>query len=397
MGRAGGKPGGLVDVLVRHLGERREEIALAIHARLHEAVPHPVNSADATYQSGVLAAIVAVLDYALQGIPQGPNWRGPPPQEALAQARRAARAGINVGVVLRRYVAGRGVLGEFVMEAAEACGLSADERRELRKTQETLLERLTEAIEAEYMSERERLTRSPELRCAEIVRRLLTGEALEPSEMAELNYKIHGSWHLGLMFAGGGADDFLHTLTVRYGRALLVAAFDGYTSAWVGGTMRPNPDDLARLWTNGKTDISLGLGEPGKSLEGWRLTHDQARDAMRIAQRSEKRLATYGDDRLLAATLLNETLVRSLNQTYLRPLAGQRDGGMTLRRTLRIYIDSECNATCAAHALEVGRRAVKSRVQTAEELIGSPLRSCLAELDVALRLAELERGVGQAR
>ena len=72
------------------------------------------------------------------------------------------------------------------------------------------------------------------------------------------------------------------------------------------------------------------------------------------------------------------------------PLGSQRDGGVTLRRTLRTYIDLDCNATSAAEILKVGRRAVKSRVCTAEKLIGCPLHECLAELDVALRLGELD-------
>ncbi len=68
-----------------------------------------------------------------------------------------------------------------------------------------------------------------------------------------------------------------------------------------------------------------------------------------------------------------------------------------LRHTLRTYIDLDCNASCSAEVLMVGRRAVKNRVRTAETLTGCALHECLAELDVALRLNELAAANGNAR
>ena len=46
--------------------------------------------------------------------------------------------------------------------------------------------------------------------------------------------------------------------------------------------------------------VSSAIGEPGKGLDGWRLTHRQAQAAMRIALRRPQRLTRYADVALLA-------------------------------------------------------------------------------------------------
>ncbi len=254
-----------------------------------------------------------------------------------------------------------------------------------------LLTRLTSAIEQEYILKGGPVAHSPEQRRAEIVQKLVSGHPVEPAEMAELDYEVHSSWHLGLVATGAGANEFVRKLKAHYGRRLLVVSVDWNAWAWLGGEKRPTAADVERPSINGQVQPSVAVGEPGRGLDGLRLTHDQARAALGVALRNPERFARYADDRLLAAVLENDTLARSLRQKYLIPLRRQRDGGVMLRQTLRTYIDLEDNATSAAEVLKVGRRAVKSRVCVAERLIGCPLRECSAELDVALRLEELDR------
>ncbi len=380
--------------IVERLRSRRQEIEQAIYARIQDAVPDPVGSNKPEYQAGVRAAVSAVVDYCLEGIERGSGWLGPIPPAAAAQARRAARAGVSMGTVLRRYVAGHGQIGEFIAQEAERSGLSSHgpALQHIRRTQETLLEHLTAAIENEYNHELERVARSPEQRRAEIVQGLLSGESVDLAGLAELDYEVHTSWHLGLIATGAEAEVVIRRLKAHYARKLLAVSFDGSVWAWLGGQKRPTATEIECLSTNGHVGLSLAVGEPGWGIDGWRLTHYQAQEALGVALHKPERFARYADGRLLAATVQNDTLARSLREKYLMPLGGQRDGGATLRRTLRTYIDLECNATSASHALKVGRRAVISRVRTVERLIGCHLHECLAELDVALRLEELDHG-----
>ncbi len=377
--------------IAKRLRVRRSEIVQAITYRIQEAVPDALGAQDRSYQAGVFAAVEAVLDYSLEAIEHGPTWEAPIPSDVVVQAHRAARAGVSLGVVLRRYLAGHRELGEFVMAEAQRCGLSnhGSALHQIRRLQETLLEHLTVATEGEYNRECERVV--PEQRRADIVRKLLSDETVNPAEMAELDYEVHTSWHLGLIATGTGVEEVLRALKAHFGRRLLPISLDGRVWAWLGGRERPVAADIERLSINRHIGLSLAIGEPGRGIDGWRLTHNQAQDALDVALRKPDKFARYADGRVLAAAVQNETLARSLRQKYLVPLRGQRDGGVTLRRTLRVYIDLECNATSAAELLKVGRRAVKNRVWTAERLIGCSLGGCLGELDAALRLDELDR------
>lgn len=378
-------------LIVRGLRARRSEIDQAIGARIHASVPHPVGLDDPDYEVGLHEAIAAVVDYSLEAIEQGPGWSGPVPRAAATQARRAARAGVNLGTIQRRYIVGHCEFGEFVTQETERAGFlnNGEVVHHLRRIQEALLEHSAAAVEREYSHEQESIGGS---RRSEIVQRLLSGESVELAELAELDYEIDTYWHLGLIASGSGIEKIIWDLKGRYGCKCLCVSLNSRVCAWLGMQEAPTSNG-EHLSTTGDAELSVAVGEPGKGLEGFRLTHHQARAAFSVALRRPKRVAWYADTRLLAAALQNETLARSLTQRYLRPLSTQRDGGAKLRRTLRIYIDLECNATSAAHGLRVGRHTVESRVHTAERLIGATLRDCLPELDVALRLGELSHTV----
>jgi len=79
-------------------------------------------------------------------------------------------------------------------------------------------------------------------------------------------------------------------------------------------------------------------------------------------------------------------LTESLRTLYLEPLEAGRDHGETLRETLRAYFNAERSAASAAAVLGISRQAVGGRLRMVESRIGRPLGSCIAELEIALRL-----------
>ncbi len=229
--------GELRATIVARLRARRPEIVQAIHAHILEAVPDLTGGRDLAYQAGLLAAVSAVLDFGLEAIEQDSTCPGSIPPEAGVQVRRAARAGVEPGTVIRRYVAGHGRLGEFIAEEAERAGLSGDGAalHNLRRTQETLLERLLAAIEREHVEERERMTRLPDQHRTKIVQRLLAEKHVEFAELAELGYDLHASWHLGVIATGTGIQDALGCVKTRLGCEVLPAPCDdGTIWAWLG-------------------------------------------------------------------------------------------------------------------------------------------------------------------
>ncbi len=380
--------------VVEQLRARSEEVAQAIHAHILETVPHADSAEDPDYRQGVKRAIEALLQYTFDGLTRGPELsRVAPPAAALAQARRAARAGVGVGTVLRRYLAGHEHLSELIAEAADADGRAGREQvlRQLRTRQATLVGELTEAIEREYEREHERLACTPEQRRWEIVRRLLAGETLDAADTAALGYQLDGRWHVGVVLSGDHAEEAIQALKLKLGRRLLWARCEpGMVWAWLGGDQRkPAAPEIERLATaHQETPVTVAIGEPGRGLEGWRLTHHQAREAVALATRTPSHVGRYGDAPLLVAALNNDTLAQSL-AVFLARL-DCLGNGTKLRRTLRAYLDLQCNATSTAALLKIGRHTTETHIRTAEELLGRTLSSCLPQLHTALALDELE-------
>jgi hypothetical protein len=379
-------------VVAERLRARGPEIEQAILAGVR-AVPDPasgggpVGGRDSEYLVGLRAAVTALVTHALTGIEQGEEWSGPIPSAAVAQAQRAARAGVGQETVLRHCLAGHALLDDFVIQEAERGGFLDDAAalRRMRRTQASLLDRLIAAIVEEHTRELRRTLGSAEQRRAERVCRVLAGEFLES---AELDYEVE-DWHTGLIATGVEPAPALRGLAGRLGRPLLcVSRGENTVWAWLGGRRALAFADLERaLPVNGSARVSLAAGEPGRGIEGFRLTHRQAQAALLVALHQPQRLTRFADVALIAPWLRDDELARSLVELYLSPLDGARDGPV-LRATLREYFAAGRNAKTAAAALKVDRGTVGKRLRTIERL-GCPLHERMAELEVAMRLEQL--------
>ncbi|HVA20160.1 MAG TPA: helix-turn-helix domain-containing protein [Solirubrobacteraceae bacterium] len=387
------RPSSLQEVragLAERLRTRRPEIERAVfaHARAVSDLP---GSEDAEYVVGLRAAVAAALDYTLTGIERGEQWPEPIPSVVVAQAHRAARNGVDLETVLLRCAAGQRVLVGFLI--VEADGLPSRTLAEVLDLQGLLVERLMASVSMEHKRELKRARRSPAQRHAELVQRLLAGENLG---LAELGYHFD-AWHIGLIATGKGATETLRVIAASADRQLLSVSHGEETVwAWLGGTRRLAVGDLERLMPLEKgRGVSLAIGEPGSGIDGWRLTHHQAQAALLVALHRPRRLTRYAEDMLLAIALRDETLACSLKEIFLSPLRSQRDGGATLLQTLRVYLANGCNASKAGTLLGVTRHTVENRIKTAEQHLGRALDTCQVELQVALRLDELEGSGGQ--
>jgi hypothetical protein len=378
--------------VIERLRSRLTEIEQTIYARIREAVPDAVGDGSADYQSGVLAALAAALRYAMEAIEHGPPWSDPIPLEVAVQARRAAQAGVNLSIVQRRYIAGHGKLGELIS------GEIAGEEREgngqllhyLRVRQESLLEYLLAAIEREYLEENKRAANCPKQRRRQIVLRLLAGDRVD---IPELRYEIHGAWHLGMIAEGARAEKALEASACQLRCALLlVQGADEWTLwSWLGTPRQLSVQNVERLLTaNGAEGVSVTVGEPGRGLKGFCVSHRQARAARAVASRRPKAITRCADVALEAAVLGDEALLEALEETYMTPLNALRIGKPVACETLRHYFRCASNVSSAANSLGVTRPTVKDRLKQIEKTLGRPLETCQAELEVALRIEAYE-------
>jgi hypothetical protein len=310
----------------------------------------------------------------------------------VTQARLAARLGVSLDTVLRRYVVGHTLLEDCFLEEVDRSGVPGQRgaARQLLRAQASLLDRLLDAVSSEYRNESEREGDSPERRHAERVRGLLAGATFDTTE---LDYDLD-RWHLGVIASGIGAVGAVRELAGAVDRRLLsVSHGEEAVWAWLGGRSSLAVTDVDRaLPGEGPAGLVLAIGEPAQGIDGWRLTHRQAQAALLVALRQPKprRLTRYADVALLALALRDEEQAKSLIEVFLSPLDSRRDGGTALRETLRAYFAAGRNASSAAAVLGVARHTIENRLRTVEQALGRSLQTCLPELEVALRLDELD-------
>jgi len=380
--------------VAERLRARRPEIEETIFARVREVEFGRVGAGEAEYLAGLRAAVAVAVEFGVTAIERGEGEESadPIPSVTVEQARRAARIGVSLDTVLRRYIAGHALLADFIMEEADRSGLSGNEavlRHELRMTQTPLLERLTASIVEEYNLELEQVERSPEQRRAELVRKLLADEQLDADSPAKLDYDFD-AWHIGVIATGGSVVEYIWGVQAALGCERLAILHDERTTwVWFGRQRKPTAADFKRLSVKRPTGVSLAMGEPRRGVEGWRLTHQEAQAALLVARHKPPGLTRCSDVLLEAALLQQEALATSLVETFLSPLDGLGYRGQTARDTLYAYFEAKRNVSSTAHRLGVVRNTVESRLREIEERLGRPLHTCSAQLEVALRLEAL--------
>jgi PucR-like helix-turn-helix protein/diguanylate cyclase with GGDEF domain len=373
--------------LAERLRDRRIEIEQAVLTRVF-SISDPTDVPDSTYLGGLRAAVSAALEYSLAAIESAADRSPPAPPALLVQARLAARSGVGLDTVLRRYFAGYVLLGDFIIEEAERGDpLDGPELKRLLRSQATAFDRLIAAVTEEHACGSERRLDGPEQQRAERVQSLLDGELVDTSGFA-YPFDDH---HTGLVACGPGASDVLRQIAgARDCHLLLVNRDEQISWAWLGARGERSLADMQELLsTDLPPAVALGVGEPCKGLDGWRLTHRQATAVLPIAARSADRLARYADVALLASATQDDLLVTSLRRLYLEPLDSGREGGGIARQTLRAYFTADRNVSSAAASLGVKRHTVTNRLREIEGSIGFPIGHRLAELELALRLDEL--------
>lgn len=351
------------------------------------AIANPSEAEDPAYVEGLRRAVRAAVDYGLAAL-DDVQGEVPVPSALLVQARHAARSGISLDTVLRRYFAGYTLLGDFILQEAEHdATISAGALKQVMRRQAILFNRLLTAVAEQHGNASRRDRRGRRDREAALVRMLLEGELLEADE---LDYDL-SFWHLAAIGRGPGAQRALRDLAASLERrVLIVAGGEEDAWAWFGGREKPS---ASRALAVAKSDypegLALAIGEAGQGTSGWRRSHRQAMAAMPVALNGAPQQVRYGDVALLASALADEVLAETLRDTYLAPLERDRDEGVRARRILRAYLAAACNVSAAAAALGLSRKTVGLRLRAIEEMLDRPIENCVPELHTALRLEEI--------
>jgi hypothetical protein len=372
--------------LATRLRERLPEIQAAIAIRVY-AISDPQDVADPAYLRGLNAAVAAAIEHRLAGVEVGERRAPAVPPVLLAQARLDARDDVSLDTVLRRYFAGNALFGDFLVEEAELADVPTSSLRRLLGAQATLGDRLLAAVSAEYAGEAKNRPTSAAERRRECVKGLLAGELVDYSE---LGYDLDAH-HLALMAKGEGVEELMRGLANTLDRRLLAVRREEEPiwACWLGGRHRLAAEKALQALSDLAPDgVFMTVGEPGEGLSGWRFSHFQAKAALPIAERKGRPVLPYADVALLASIVRDDLIASSLRQLYLTPLEQTRDGGKAAKETLRAYFKAERNVSSTAAALGVDRRTVRNRLHGIDELLGRPLATSAADIEIALRLDE---------
>jgi hypothetical protein len=379
------------EVAVR-MRECRPEIVEAVGAR-SAALLESVRGLDAEFMEGQREAVAAAVDYGIEAIEFGEARCREVPAIFHAQARLTARSAVSLDMMMRRYFAGYVLLGDFLMREADQSSLNGATLQFIMRDTAAVFDRLISTIAEEYQREERGLVSSPDKRMATRVRALLKGELLD---VADIDYEFD-AWHLGALATGKNGLDVMRQLGKSLDRRLLsIQSDEGVVWAWFGGRAAIDPDDLCAALSSLESDeLCLAFGETAHGLTGWRLTHRQAQAVLPIAKREGRGCVHYAEAGLLASLLQDDLLTTSLQERYLAPLVTERDGGATLRETLRAFFSADRNVSSAAALLGVNRHTVTNRLRIIEEKVGRSLASSAAEIEAALRLHDLDESVRQ--
>jgi hypothetical protein len=350
----------------------------------------PTGTARAEYVEGHRAATCAAVGFAIDVLEHEEGRSLPIPAAILGQVRLTARSGVRLEAVMRRYVAGCVLLGDFLRAEAQQCAVETPRVGELLPSFADVLDRVLAAVSDEYEREIQKHWKAVGNGNAECVERLLAGEG--PVDTDRFGYDLDVT-HIGVSVQGLEGAKSIRELAASLGQhSLMLEREDAQIWAWLGSRCRIQLDELEkRIVATMPLDVTVGLGEPAEGVVGWRLTRRQANAALSIALRRPQRIVRYLDLGPEVAVLQDEALASSWVERYLSPLDDMSFGGQVARETLRALFAAEHNVSSAAYALGVHRSTVHRWRNDIEERLGCRLCEQQVGIEIALRIEELSR------
>jgi DNA-binding PucR family transcriptional regulator len=137
----------------------------------------------------------------------------------------------------------------------------------------------------------------------------------------------------------------------------------------------------------------VALGEPAPGVNGFRLTHRQARQAQAVSLATEPALrARVTESRQVGVVALmcgDLEMLRAWVHEVLGNLALDDSSQARLRETARLFLSTGGSFTAAAQMLLLHKNTVQYRIRKAEEVRGRPLTEGRLEVEVALLAAHV--------
>jgi len=373
------------------------EMTRAVFAQMPELPQGPEVFEEA--RAGSEANVLAVIETLARGTDEAAQM----PADAVEFARRSVRRGIPLQAILRGYRLGHEYLVSALQEtiAALVDGRPVGAMQRALRVTFRYVDAGVETLIGEYESEREHWARTAVARRAETVRAILAGDGVDAADAgAVLGYPLERTHVAAVLWANGAAaaDQVLERAASALAARLsasppLLIPRDGQTIWMWAIADRRAAARAAPLADALGASVRAAVGEPESGPDGFRRSHEAAREVARIARLGGDEgpvVLGWEDVGLVSLVTTDLDRARSFVRHALGPLADP--GASELRETVRSFLAHRGSHTGAARALYVHRNTVAYRLAQAEELLGRPIGERELELRVSLEVAAMLGG-----
>jgi hypothetical protein len=363
-------------------------------ARIIEELPEVADPAAARLvRSSAYSHSNALLDAMIRAVPL--EQMAPSP-EVIQSTRAMVQHGISHDTVMRAYRLAIAYWCERWAEAVERHCADGPHAAPVVGSGTafllTWLDMMTERISAEYRDEAERLAKDGSMARAAYIGRVLTEQIDVGQASRRLGYHL-GGYHVALVVCRHGdaqqASPDATALAVAQdlanARPLIVRAGLDTVWCWV-------PTDRISTLPAAPATVLLGVGRPALGIAGFRRSHHEALEALRVANLASQpagTTTTFDQVELVALCSADPDVCLDFITGTLGPLAADTTEAHHLRVTLESFLASNCNFRATAASLFVHHNTVRYRLDKVESLLGYPPIQNRLRLDLALHLGKL--------
>jgi hypothetical protein len=404
-------------LVAREVAADAEQLLAVVLADIAEALPDLV--ADPRMRELVAATVRDTILSAVTVFSTGvPLTSVRTPEAGLELARRLAQRNVPIAAMLRAYRLGQARVQQELITRIAARRASGEEvaeaAREMSSAAFGFVDLVAEEVVAAYQAERDDWMRQRNAaRLAKIISLLEArtgdlGGQVNAIETA-LGYELARAGHLAAVFwcelDGASRLTALERRMPRLAAAVgavrspLVVAPDAATLwVWfpVGAQVGPPPEAVTAAVTEALApvpEVYAAFGDPAPGADGFRHSHQQARQAQVLALAADPRARL----RVTVSALLGPVALLALEpgaaagwvRSVLGELAVDDDAHARMRETLWAYMSSGSSLATAAAELHLHKNTIQYRVRKAEEARGRPLANGRLDVEVALLVCRL--------
>ncbi len=253
-----------------------------------------------------------------------------------------------------------------------------------------------EALILVFTTEREQWQRGALARRAAIVNAILAQQPIDiDSATAALAYPLaqqHIAFTLQIDAKVQESDvqrmleSGARSLSTALGCARPLIISSGARSAWCWAAVSRPAAFVPEIECPPTLRVTVGTCHGG--LDGFRLSHDEAVAALRVANDQSPPVVRFVDVEIacLATGILGSDAREAFVRRELGELASQDETTERLRDTMRVYLKQGCDASATGELLRLHPNTVRYRIRQAEKKIGHPVAQRRVQIELALEI-----------